>query len=312
MKKLPVIFLMGPTAAGKTDLAMHLTQKIPCEIISVDSAMIYRGMDIGTGKPNAEELIEAPHHLIDIRDPIEPYSAAEFAKDAHTLIAAIHQRGKIPILVGGTMLYFHALENGLSPLPSADQKVREKLEQEAIQYGWEAMHQRLAVVDPVAAARIHRNDPQRIQRALEVYEITGKPMTQYFDEQDNHNLIGLGNYHLLKFALLPQDRKILHQRIETRFHKMLEAGLIEEVNQLCKRGDLHQNLPSMRAVGYRQLMAYLNQEVSYNTMVENAVAATRQLAKRQLTWIRRLTNITYLDIQNNHLDSCETMIQSVP
>lgn len=305
-----IICLMGPTAAGKTELAIELVQRMPSEIISVDSAMIYRGMDIGTGKPSSRELIKAPHHLINIKDPSEPYSAAEFVKDALSLISDIHNRGKIPILVGGTMLYFHALEHGLSPLPSSNPNIREKISEDALKFGWEAMHQRLATIDPTAAKRIHKNDPQRISRALEVYEISGQSMSSYFEEKETNNL-PLKNIQSHKFALIPQNRSLLHQRIEKRFNKMLDEGLLIEVEKLQKRGDLHLNLPSMRAVGYRQILSYLNQEISFEEMVTKTIAATRQLAKRQLTWLRNSSNITNLEVENNHLDSLKTMVNSL-
>lgn len=342
-KKHNAIFLMGPTAAGKTELAIELVQRIPAEIISVDSAMIYRGMDIGTGKPSKEELRKAPHHLIDIRDPKDAYSAASFCDDALKSMQDIQSRGKIPILVGGTMLYFRALEQGLSPLPSANEEVREKLLKQAQAIGWEKMHERLQALDPIAAKRIHPNDPQRIQRALEVYEITGKAISSFYlslqmhpesKTQDIQTLDiqehDIQQYHIHKFALVPRDRKKLHDRIAARFHKMLEQGLVEEVQALYHRGDLHLNMPSMRAVGYRQVWQYLAQEknLSFELMVEQAIAATRQLAKRQLTWLRNSKNIMplaltqnqppnpltplntihYLEIENSYLDSLQSMI----
>lgn len=278
----PAILLMGPTAAGKTDLAIELTQKFNCEIISVDSAMVYRGMDIGTAKPDADTLKLAPHRLINIRDPADPYSAAEFRKDALNEMADITAAGKIPLLVGGTMLYFRALLHGLSKMPSADAEVRAQLEQEAEQNGWVAMHERLASIDPRAAQRIHPNDPQRIQRALEVYELTGIPMSDYHDQQKTEDLA----YRITKIVVAPADRSLLHDRIAARFHQMLEQGLVAEVEHLYQRGDLHSDLPSIRTVGYRQVWAYLEDEWDHETMVEKAIVATRGLARRQLTWLR--------------------------
>ncbi len=316
---MPLIFLMGPTASGKTDLVIELVKNksLPVEIISVDSAMVYRGMDIGTGKPSKEELAIVPHHLIDIRDPSDPYSAADFREDALKLIVDITKRGKIPLLVGGTLLYFRALEKGLSPLPSADPIIREKLLKEAREIGWEAMHQRLAKIDPSAANRIHPNDPQRIQRALEVYEITNKPMSELFKDkslQVNESLqsndLNL-QYKIHSFALVPRDRKFLHDRIAKRFLKMLELGLLEEVKHLFNRGDLHANLPAIRSVGYRQVWQYLAGEISYDDMVLKAMTATRQLAKRQLTWLRSLDNINWLEIENGRLACLKTMINCV-
>lgn len=311
---IPTIFLMGPTASGKTDLAIELIQQIPAEIVSVDSAMIYRSMDIGTGKPAAEQLKFSPHHLINIKDPKEPYSAAEFRSDALQKIAEIKKRGRIPLLVGGTLLYFRVLKEGLSPLPSADPSVRAKLVQEAEILGWTALYERLKSVDPISAERIHPNDPQRIQRALEVYTLTGKPMSTFFSaqqdiergvEQTIENAV-LGQIH--SFALHPVDRGWLHQRIEKRFYHMLETGLMAEVEKLYHRGDLNLNMPSIRAVGYRQIWKYLSGEYTYEEMIQNAIASTRQLAKRQLTWLRSLANINRLEIENNHSDPLKTMI----
>lgn len=302
------IFLMGPTAAGKSAFAIELAQQIPTEIISVDSAMVYRGMNIGTGKPTHAEMQGIPHHLIDIRDPRDTYSAAEFAQDASKLMAEITNRGRIPLLVGGTMLYFRALQQGLSHLPSADPKIRAALLREGEKIGWDVMHRRLAEVDPESATRIHPNDPQRIQRALEVYEITQKPMSKLF-EISNEKSKSIDDYQIHTFALSPPDRLVLHQKIEQRFHQMLEAGLVAEVEALFKRGDLTIDMPSMRAVGYRQVWGYLAGEYPYDEMVDKAIAATRQLAKRQLTWLRSLSDITWLS--NTHLASCQTVIHCV-
>lgn len=278
----PVIFLMGPTATGKTDLAVELVRHFPCDIISVDSAMVYRGMDIGTAKPGPDILRIAPHRLIDILDPAEAYSAAQFRDDARREIMAIKTAGRIPLLVGGTMLYFRALQRGLSDLPSADPLVRNRLEQEAATLGWATLHSRLASIDPVAAARIHPNDPQRIQRALEVYEITGLPMTEFFARQTAEAWEGA----IIKLALTPDNREVLRQRIETRFYAMLEQGLIEEVQALRQRGDLDRDRPALRSVGYRQVWDYLAGDLSRDEMVHQAITATAQLAKRQMTWLR--------------------------
>lgn len=287
----PVVFLMGPTASGKTRLAVELVQRFPMDIISVDSAMVYRGMDIGTAKPAADVLKIAPHRLIDICDPEESYSAARFRDDAIREIEQIHAAGRIPLLVGGTGLYFRSLEKGLSELPAADTGIRQRLEAEANLSGREAMHARLAKVDPEAAARIHPNDPQRIQRALEVYELTGKPLTAHYGDKTSVPM----PCKTIKIVICPADRKILHEQIRRRFLNMLEQGLVDEVRQLYARGDLHAGLPSMRLVGYRQVRAYLDGQYDYPTMVERAIVATRQLAKRQLTWFRREQGARWFD-----------------
>ena len=276
------IFLMGPTASGKTGVAVELMQQLPLEIISVDSALVYRGMDIGTAKPDRETLRRAPHRLIDIRDPAEPFSAAQFREDALREMADICARGNTPLLVGGTMLYFRALEQGLSELPAADPQLRAQLEAEAQQIGWAGMHRRLARVDPRSAARIHANDPQRIQRALEVYELTGTPLSDLRDAGRQSRPA----YRFLKIVLAPSDRGLLQQRIELRFRHMLDAGLLDEVRALYQRGDLDPDLPSMRAVGYRQAWDYLAGRLGEEEWAERAVIATRQYAKRQLTWLR--------------------------
>lgn len=287
-----IITLMGPTASGKTDLAIFLSEHFPVDIISVDSALVYRGLDIGSAKPSAEEQAKAPHRLLDVVDPIEPYSAARFRKDALREIEAIVEAGRIPLLVGGTMLYFRALLEGLSDLPESDETIRKQIEQQASEEGWEKMHQRLVEVDPDAAARIHPNDPQRISRALEVYEMTGKPMSQLQKEKRSEPL----PYEVLKLALIPSDRAVLHQRIEKRFGQMLEQGLIEEVKSLKNRGDLHEDLPAIRAVGYRQVWDYLESRLDYTEMQERGIIATRQLAKRQLTWLRSEKDLTIYDL----------------
>lgn len=292
-----IITLMGPTASGKTDLAIYLTEHFPVDIISVDSAMVYRGLNIGSAKPSKEELAIAPHRLIDIVDPTEAYSAAQFRIDALKEMGEITQAGRIPLLVGGTMLYFRALLQGLSELPAADEKVRQKLEQEAKELGWDKMHQRLAEIDPEAAARIHPNDPQRIQRALEVYEVSGVAMSQLQKEQKTEPL----PYQVLKLALMPSDRAELHQRIKKRFLQMLELGLIEEVKTLFVRGDLHEDLPAVRAVGYRQVWDYLADRIDYNEMEERGVIATRQLAKRQFTWLRSENDLITYDSSSDSM-----------
>ncbi|WP_084255648.1 tRNA (adenosine(37)-N6)-dimethylallyltransferase MiaA [Pasteurella testudinis] len=272
---------MGPTASGKTDLAIQLCQQLPFDVISVDSALIYKGMDIGTAKPDATELALAPHRLIDIKDPAESYSAADFRHDALREMQDITQQGKIPLLVGGTMLYYRALLEGLSPLPSADEKVRSEIEAVAAEKGWHYLHQQLQHIDPIAAARIHHNDPQRINRALEVYYISGKSMTELTATQGEKL-----PYQILQFAIAPQDRAVLHQRIEQRFHNMIEAGFEEEVRRLYQRSDLHLDLPSIRCVGYRQMWEYLRGDYTHDEMVYRGICATRQLAKRQITWLR--------------------------
>ncbi len=292
-----IICLMGPTASGKTDLAIYLTEHFPVDIISVDSAMVYRGLNIGSAKPSVEELQKAPHRLIDVVDPLEIYSAARFRKDALKEMAKIIQAGRIPLLVGGTMLYFRALLQGLSELPESDEVIRKKLEQQAKEIGWEKMHQRLAEVDAEAAERIHPNDPQRISRALEVYEMTGTAMSQLQKEQKAEPLA----YQVLKLALIPSDRALLHQRIEKRFSQMLEQGLIDEVKTLRNRGDLHQDLPAIRAVGYRQVWDYLDGIIDYTEMQERGVIATRQLAKRQLTWLRSEKDLTIYDLSRDSM-----------
>ena len=278
----PAVFLMGPTASGKTELAMELAMRLPLDIISVDSVLVYRGMDIGTAKPGADILRIAPHRLIDIRDPEQPYSAAEFREDALAEMAAISAQGRIPLLAGGTFLYFRALEHGLSDMPPADAAIRARLEAEALQAGWASLHARLAAIDPVTAARVHASDPQRIQRALEVYEITGRPLSDYHAR----GRTGPVPYRLLKLALMPGDRALLGARIETRFRGMLAAGFVDEVRTLLARGDPGTELPALRAVGYRQIQSYLAGEISYEAMVKQGIVATRRYAKRQLTWLR--------------------------
>ncbi len=290
-KDTAVICLMGPTAAGKTDIAVQLVETLPCEIISVDSAMIYRGMDIGTAKPDAATQARAPHRLIDICDPTEVYSAARFRTDALQAIESIIVNGKIPLLVGGTMLYFKALLEGLSPLPSADTEVRAQLEADAERVGWGEMHARLAHVDAVSAARIHPNDPQRIQRALEVYEITGRSLTELTGSERREPF----PYMLKKLIVAPPQRSVLHERIELRFQQMMAQGFLAEVAGLYGQNGLHAGLPAIRSVGYRQLWAYLDGELTLDEAVERGIIATRQLAKRQMTWLRAEKNEKWVD-----------------
>jgi len=281
----PAIFLMGPTASGKTDLAMALCDVLPCEIISVDSALIYRGMDIGTGKPSAAELIRYPHHLVNFLDPVQAYSAANFRDDAIRQMSDISARGRIPLLVGGTMMYFRLLLAGMSELPAADAMVRAEIEAIAQQHGWAHVHGLLAQVDAESAVRINPNDPQRLQRALEVYRLTGVSMSEWRRREQARESVVLP-WRVIQLGLLPRNRAWLHQRIAQRFHLMLAQGFEDEVRQLCARGDLHLELPSMRSVGYRQMWQYIDGIYDYEQMVAAAIAATRQLAKRQLTWLR--------------------------
>lgn len=292
-----VITIYGPTAAGKTALSLGLCEKLDCEIISVDSALIYRGMDIGTAKPTPEEQAKVPHHLIDICDPSETYSAADFQRDALRLIDDIQARGKVPLLVGGTMLYFKALLEGLSQLPESDASVRQKLTQEMEASGLAVLHDRLKTVDPVSAERIHPNDPQRTLRALEVYEISGKTLTELTKER-----FGQLNKPVYQFAIAPKERSVLHQRIEQRFDQMLSEPFEDEVRKLFERGDLHEDLPSIRSVGYRQMWQYLNGELSYEEMRERGIIATRQLAKRQLTWLNGWPGVTWLETDDPQMN----------
>jgi len=286
---------MGPTASGKTGLAVELVRRLPMDIISVDSALVYRGMDIGTAKPDAATLAIAPHRLIDIRDPSEPYSAADFREDALREMAAIAAAGRVPLLVGGTMLYFRALLGGLSELPSAAPEVRARLERRAARKGWDALHAELAQRDPEAAAAINPNDPQRIQRALEVLELTGRPLSELQREQRT----GPPPYRMLKIVVCPRERAELHRRIERRFDQMLAQGFEDEVRALHARQDLHARLPAMRAVGYRQAWAWLDGDCTRAEMHRRAVVATRQLAKRQLTWLRRETGALWYDLDED-------------
>ncbi|WP_434608083.1 tRNA (adenosine(37)-N6)-dimethylallyltransferase MiaA [Pseudomonas sp. D2-30] len=297
----PAIFLMGPTAAGKTDLAIELTKVLPCELISVDSALVYRGMDIGTAKPSKALLAEYPHRLIDILDPAEAYSAADFRRDALQAMAEITARGKIPLLVGGTMLYYKALVDGLADMPAADPEVRAQIEEEAVRLGWQALHEQLAVIDPESAARIHPNDPQRLSRALEVYRVSGQSMTALRQRQSAQSTEAAASglqqlpYTVANLAIAPANRQVLHRRIEQRFTLMLEQGFIDEVVALRERSDLHAGLPSIRAVGYRQVWDYLDGKLTSAEMRERGIIATRQLAKRQFTWLRSWTDLHWLD-----------------
>ena len=295
-KSLPkAIFLMGPTASGKTNAAISLLQNYPIELISVDSALVYKGMDIGTAKPDAETLKRAPHHLIDLIPPTEAYSAANFRTDALALMSDITARGKVPLLIGGTMLYFKALESGLGNLPEANQAIRDKLDLEAKAVGWPTMHQKLASIDPETAARLMPNDMQRIQRALEVYEVSGETMTALYAKQTSKPL----PYHVLKLALVPSDRKVLHQRIALRFEQMLADGFINEVkDMLIQYPSLTADTTSMRCVGYRQALMYLNGEYDDVELQDRGIFATRQLAKRQLTWLRGMDDVQTVDCIN--------------
>ncbi|BAO59928.1 tRNA dimethylallyltransferase [Pseudomonas fluorescens] len=292
---------MGPTAAGKTDLAIELTKVLPCELISVDSALVYRGMDIGTAKPSRELLAQFPHRLIDILDPAESYSAADFRTDALAAMADITARGKIPLLVGGTMLYYKALLEGLADMPAADPQVRAELEEEAARLGWQALHDQLAAVDPESAARIHPNDPQRLTRALEVYRVSGLTMTAHRQRQLAQSTEAGASgrsqlpYTVANLAIAPANRQVLHQRIAQRFTQMLEQGFIDEVVALRSRSDLHAGLPSIRAVGYRQVWDHLDGKLTSAEMQERGIIATRQLAKRQFTWLRSWADLQWLD-----------------
>jgi tRNA dimethylallyltransferase len=294
MDSRQAILLMGPTGSGKSDLAMRLAESLPLEIVSVDSALVYRGMDIGTAKPNAAARARIAHHLIDIRDPAESYSAGEFTRDAVRAMEDIWRRGRQPLLVGGTMLYFHALSFGIADLPDGNPDVRAGIERDAAQRGWAALHRELAGVDPAAAARIHVNDPQRIQRALEVYQLTGETITKL---QQNRVSV-FADVEVAEFALAPLERGDLHTRIEMRFGAMLDAGFLAEVRRLFERGDLTAEHPSMRAVGYRQLWRHFAGQCELDQAVKQAIAATRQLAKRQLTWLRRRERAQWFDSQH--------------
>lgn len=285
-----LLCVMGPTASNKSDFALRLHQLLPVDIISVDSALVYRGLDIGTAKPTWQQRQDVPHRLIDIRDPMQVYSAAEFRGDALQAIAQSVQVGRIPLLVGGTMLYFKALLQGLACLPAADTRVRQQLEQQAASVGWPALHQQLAQVDPLAAGRIHPHDTQRVSRALEVFLLTGRPLTELIQQTDRPI-----PYQIKQVALVPLDRTEHHRQIEQRFQQILAAGFEQEVHTLWQRGDLHRDLPALRAVGYRQMWRYLEGEISQQQMIYQAICATRQLAKRQMTWLKRWPDRQWLD-----------------
>ncbi len=289
----PVICLMGPTAAGKTALAMALHDALPCDIISVDSALIYNDLDIGTAKPTPAELEQYPHRLINIRDAAQTYSAAKFCQEALTEISKSRAKGRIPLLVGGTMMYFKSLLEGISPLPPANVEIRQQIAQQAQQLGWNNLHQQLLACDPLAGERIHPNDPQRITRALEVFRLTGNTLS--------HLMLTKGaklNGNVVQLAIVPTERKTLHQRIELRFEQMITLGFQQEVERLRQRGDLHENLPAIRCVGYRQMWQHLNGEFDHDEMVYRGICATRQLAKRQLTWLRKWPNLTWLNMED--------------
>jgi tRNA dimethylallyltransferase len=290
-KRRHAVLLMGPTGAGKSDLALTLAEQLPLEIVSVDSALVYRGMDIGTAKPSVNDRARVAHHLIDIRDPTASYSVGEFTRDAQGLMQDIWRRGKHPLLVGGTMLYFHALTTGIAELPEADPKTRADIDAQASAVGWSAVHRELAAVDPQAAARIHVNDPQRIQRALEVFKLTGETITKLQQKR----LSVFSDVNVKEFAIAPLERAELHTKIKLRFEAMLDAGFVAEVRRLYERGDLSAEHPSMRAVGYRQIWGYLAGRSTLKEAEEQGIAATRQLAKRQLTWLRRRANAQWLD-----------------
>lgn len=292
MSVLPqVVLLMGPTASGKTALGIELAKALNGEIISVDSALVYRGMDIGTAKPDRRERDGVTHHLIDILEPTEVFSAGQFREKALSLIDDIASRGKMPILVGGTMLYFHVLLNGMATMPDADEKIRRDIDIQVQQQGWNVVHERLKEVDPIAAARIHPNDSQRIQRALEVYLVSGRSQTDWINEQAQVSL----PFKPIKLVIAPTDRTILHEKIALRFDQMLEHGFIDEVRALFDRGDLDASMPAVRAVGYRQAWSYLQGECDAVTFREKAIIATRQLAKRQFTWLRQQTEVRWLE-----------------
>lgn len=295
---------MGPTASGKTDLAISLTQNSACEIISVDSAMIYRGMNIGTAKPSAKELSIAPHHLIDIRDPDENYSVAEFCSDANQLINDIHARGNVPLLVGGTIMYFHSLQFGINELPAANEELREQMDLIGKTQGWAVLHEKLSRVDPESAAKIHPNDSQRIQRALEVFELTGAKLSSHHTDKNPVR----SDISIINIGLFPEDRSQLHANIAKRFDVMLDQGIIEELINLRKKWRLSMQMPSMRCIGYRQVWQYLENEINHQLMRDQAIAATRQLAKRQLTWLRHYPGTELMDPYTNSAEQIEQKI----
>lgn len=282
--KPAILCLAGPTASGKSATTLALAARTPIEVVAVDSATIYRQMDIGTAKPSLQERERIPHHLIDILDPADSYSVAEFVRDAEQCIADILSRGRLPVLCGGTMMYFKALRDGLADLPQADPETRARIEQQAQEHGWPAVHETLQRVDPITAGRLAPHDSQRLQRALEIFQVSGIPMSQWLAQQQETPY--QAPYDYVTISLEPSDRAVLHARIAQRYREMMQQGLLDEVRHLRERGDLHPGLPSIRCVGYRQLWAYLDGEVSLETAIEQAIAATRQLAKRQLTWLR--------------------------
>jgi len=296
---------MGPTAAGKTDAAIFLHEKYACDIISVDSALVYKGMNIGTAKPDVETLDKAPHALVDIINPWESYSAASFCKDAASLMDLSWLKNKMPLLAGGTMMYYNSLQKGLSPLPDADVEIRKKISHQAQTNGWEYMHNQLDIIDPISAQRINKNDPQRIQRALEVYEISGKTITEFYQQDQGKALGG----KQLKIIIAP-DRALLHKRIEQRFHLMLDQGFINEVGQFKSNPKIHYDMPSMRCVGYRQVWKHLEGKLSYDEMIFKGIVATRQLAKRQWTWLRKEENAIWLDsTQKGYLETIQNLVE---
>jgi len=308
-KKLPpAIAILGPTASGKSNLALSIADHFPIEIISIDSAQVYRYMDIGSAKPDPQILAKIPHHLINLIDPDQQYSAAQFRHDALLTMKEITLRGNIPLLVGGTMLYFKALREGLSDLPPADQQIRKEIEASAAEKGWSTLHHLLQSVDPMSAERIQPNDSQRIQRALEIYYLTGKPMSQQMVSSQPASI----PYRLISIALLPSDRKVLHQRIQHRFETMLEMGLIEEVRSILSQFPLTLEMPSIRCVGYRQVYQYLQGQLSLMELREKGAAATRQLAKRQLTWLRSMEQLTEFDcLADNLLEQVMYYLQTM-
>lgn len=303
---IDVVLLMGPTASGKTDLALKLAERWPIQIISVDSAMVYRGMNIGTGKPDADVLARFPHELVDILDPAQSYSAGQFVRDARAAIERAHAHGKLPLLVGGTMLYFRALRHGLAEMPQADPAIREQLDAEAARVGWPQMHSELARVDPHAAARIQRNDAQRIQRALEVFRITGRTLSEHHATQTAAVEQGL---RFFAYAWVPGERERIYGAIERRFNQMMQHGLLEEVRALFERSDLHAALPSIRSVGYRQLWEHLSGSVTLDSAMKQAILATRHLARRQLIWLRRERDVSWIDALETSAD--DRMVQAV-
>jgi len=301
-----LICLLGPTASGKTDLAIELAAHCDCELVSVDSALVYRGLDIGSAKP------DFPHHLVDIRDPAEVYSAADFAAEARQLVHAIRDRGRVPLLVGGTMLYFRAFLYGLAEMPAADPEIRAAIEAEAARVGWPQLHAELATVDPAAAARIHPNHSQRLARALEVYRASGTPLSEWHRASSAGSANPFEEFRVVQLAICPEDRGELHRRIEVRFRRMLRAGLLEEVRALHARPDLHAGLPALRAVGYRQLWRHLDGECGLDEAVQNAVAATRQLAKRQLTWLRKWPDLEWIITDRDGNLSEKSLSDAIP